>query len=67
MSEAELIDATCSHRACADKGTYDLAVQCSNCDWKGTARQTKGHHQYQFVCPRCDCETVRRVVVGSAA
>lgn len=57
-----ILNATCSHEACKNKGSYLVPVICRNCEWIGFIRWTKGHHSYsiQEECPRCECRTLAR-------
>lgn len=59
-----VIDRRCTiYPLCQDKGDYVLPAQCSNCGWKGSVIQTRGHSLSRYglspECPYCGCREVR--------
>jgi hypothetical protein len=44
--------------------TYQIAVVCENCDFKGKASIPKGKLVKDAVCPKCGNKTLREALSG---
>lgn len=54
--------ALCDHPECKGRGTYAVNAVCTNCDWAGSVKLTKGHEfsRWSADCPRCGCRSLTR-------
>lgn len=44
--------------------TYEIAVVCENCDFKGKANIPKGKLVKEAACPKCGNKTLREALSG---
>ncbi len=47
--------------------TYELAVVCDNCDFKGMAKIKKGTLVKKAPCPKCGVEALRKALPGEVS
>jgi predicted RNA-binding Zn-ribbon protein involved in translation (DUF1610 family) len=47
--------------------TYQEAVVCSNCDFKGSVAIPKGKLVKEAPCPKCGNKTLRSVLLGEVS
>jgi hypothetical protein len=46
------------------QGTYEIAVVCGNCDFKGKTSIPKGKLVKEAACPKCGNKTLREALSG---
>jgi len=46
--------------------TYQIAVICENCDFKGEIDISKGTQIKEAICPKCGNKTLRKALPGEA-
>jgi hypothetical protein len=44
--------------------TYEIAVVCENCDFKGKTKISKGKMVKDTACPKCGNKTLRKALSG---
>lgn len=60
MPKNQIIDNQCDTCRRENKGSYYVPVACSNCEWSGWLRSSKGHevsYSIWLSCPNCACST----------
>lgn len=65
LTQEREVRRTCGHLDCKGKGTYSVAVSCTNCGWTGRLALTKGHEFTRWAepCPGCGCDCLQRSIV----